>query len=74
MASRTVSDPPSLGPLLAGAVVLVVVLLLLLQAAAATANSTAVPPMQILRTVLSPVEPNLMAFTHSISRRLVKIT
>jgi hypothetical protein len=73
VASRTVSDPPSLGPLLAGAVVLVVVLLLL-QAAAATANSKAVPPMQILRIVLSPVEPNLMAFTHSISRRLVKIT
>jgi hypothetical protein len=63
-----------LGPLLACAVVLDVVLPLLLQAAAATASSTAVPPRAILRIVFSPVEPNLMAFTHSISRRLVKIT
>lgn len=73
MASRTVSEPPSLGPLLAG-VVLLVVVLLLLQAAAATANSTAVPPRQILRIDFRPVEPNLMAFTHSISRHLVKST
>jgi hypothetical protein len=48
------------------------VLLELLQAAAATASSTAVPARQILRIVFSPVEPNLMAFTHSISRHLAK--
>jgi hypothetical protein len=63
-----------LGPLFAGVVLPVVLLLLLLHAAAATANSTAAPPRQILRIVLSPVEPNLMAFTHSISRHLVKST
>jgi hypothetical protein len=50
------------------------VLLVLLQAAAERASTTARPPRQILRVLFRPVEPNLMAFTHSISRHLAEST
>ena len=67
MASKTVSAPPSRGPVLAGAAALDELLLLLLHAATARASSTAVPASPNLRILLRCAEPNLMAFTYSIS-------
>jgi hypothetical protein len=51
---------------------LVELLLVLLQAAAERASTTARPSRQILRVLFRPVEPNLMAFTHSIFRHLAE--
>jgi hypothetical protein len=68
-----VSDPPACGPVLAWGVELVELLLELLQAAVVRASTTAVPPRQNLRILFRPVEPFLMAFTHSISRHLTEV-
>src|SRR5215469_14104708 len=71
--SRTVSDPPVWGaPLVEGAALLDE-LLVELQAAVVRASTTAVPPRQNLRILFRPVEPYLMAFTHSISRHLTEV-
>src|SRR5580658_4126470 len=71
VASNTVSAPPARGPVLAGATALdELLLLLLLHAATARASSTAVPASPNLRIVFRCfrcAEPNLMAFTYSIS-------
>ena len=70
MASKTVSAPPARGPVLAGATALDELLLLLLHAATARASSTAVPAspnLRILFRCFCCAEPNLMAFTYSIS-------
>ena len=75
MASRTVSDPPARGaPLAAVAALLLDELLAELQAAVVRASRMADPPRQNLRILFRPVEPYLMAFTHSISRHLTEST
>ncbi len=69
------SEPPACGPVLACVLALVELLLLaLLHAAAVRASRMADPPRQNLRILFRPVEPNLMAFTHSISRHLTEST
>ena len=65
---------PGLARLVCVLELLVELLVELLHAAAVRASTTAVPPRPNLRILFRPVEPYLMAFTHSKSRHLAEST